>query len=163
MYYNDSKNYSRYDARVYTRSNWLPNITWPWKVSANLMAAALGDEQLIREAWEAYGSWRWYFDEYLCDIGFYAEEFSKMGSTPGAMLLYCRAVERLGPNELGFGYTGRGGATMKGHIESMIHVGYPQVDLCSSRPQYPIVTMGDPRRSGSSQTWDLPTPELLPG
>ena len=156
--FNDSRNYSRYDARVYTRSNWLPNITWPWKVSANLMAAALGDKQLIRKVWDAYGSWRWYFDEYLCDIGFYAEEFSKMGSTPGAMLIYCRAVERLGLNELGFGYTGKGGATMKGHIESLIHITYPRIDLESSRPQYPLVTMGDLRQSGSSQSWDLPSP-----
>lgn len=156
--FNDSRNYSRYDARVYSRSNWLPNIAWPWKVSANLMAAALQDEDLIRKVWSAYGSWQWYFDEYLCDIGFYAEEFSKMGSTPGAMLIYCRALERLGLNELGYGYTGKGQATMKGHIESLIHIGYPRIDLCSSRPQYPVVTMGDLRQSGSSQSWNVPAP-----
>jgi len=34
------------------------------------MAAALGDEELIRRVWGAYGSWKWYFDEYLCDDGF---------------------------------------------------------------------------------------------
>ena len=44
------------------------------------------------ELWAAYGSWKWYFDEYLCDIGFYSEEFGKMGSTPGAMLVYCFAL-----------------------------------------------------------------------
>lgn len=47
--FNDSRNYSRYDARTYSRSNWLPNITWPWKLSANLMA--LADEKLIRRTW----------------------------------------------------------------------------------------------------------------
>jgi hypothetical protein len=138
-------NYRRYDAREYTRTNWLPNIIWPWKVSANLMAVALQDEALIRKTWGAYGSWKWYFDEYLCDSGFYSEEFSKMKSTPGAMILYCLGVERLGLNELGFGYTGKGGATMRGHIESVIHLGYPRVDLGTSRPHYPTVTIGDLR------------------
>ena len=156
--FNNSANYARYDAREYTRTNWLPNITWPWKVSANLMAAALQDEKLIRKVWTAYGSWKWYFDEYLCDTGFYSEEFGKMGSTPGAMLLYCRALERLGLNELGFGYKGKGGATMRGHIESLIHLGYPRLDVGGSRPQYPMVTMGDLRQSGSSQSWNLPSP-----
>jgi hypothetical protein len=156
--FNDSRNFSRYDARKYTRTNWLPNIIWPWKVSANLMAAALGDEALIRKVWKEYGSWKWYFDEYLCDIGFYSEEFGKMGSTPGAMLLYCRAVERLGLNELGYGCKGKGGATMRGHIESLIHLGYPLVDVSSKRPQYPMLTIGDLRQSGSSQSWNLPSP-----
>jgi len=156
--FNDSRNFSRYDAREYTRTNWLPNIIWPWKVSANLMAAAMGDETLIRKVWAAYGSWKWYFDEYLCDIGFYSEEFGKMGSTPGAMLLYCRAVERLGLNELGYGYKGKGGATMRGHIESLIHIGYPRLDVGSNRPQYPMLTIGDLRQSGSSQSWNLPSP-----
>ena len=156
--FNDSRNFSRYDARVYTRSNWLPNITWPRRVSANLLAVALQDEELIRRTWGHYGSWKWYFDEYLADHGFYAEEFSKMGATPGAMLVYCIAVERLGLNELGFGYRGRGGATMRGHIQSLIDVTYPKVDLGSERPQWPMMTMGDLRQGGSSQGKDFPTP-----
>ena len=156
--FNDSRRYSRYDARKYTRTNWLPNIIWPRKVSANLMAAALRDEKLIRRTWAAYGSWKWYFDEYLCDIGFYSEEFSKMGATPGAMLVYCLAVERLGLNELGFGYTGKGGATMRGHIEGLLHLGYPRIDVGSTRPQYPMLTIGDLRQVGSSQSWNLPSP-----
>ena len=156
--YNPSRNYQRYDARKYTRTNWLPNITWPRKVSANLMAVALRDEKLIRETWSAYGSYKWYFDNYLSDIGFYHEEFSKMGATPGAMLLYCIALERLGLGELGFGYKPKGGATMRGHIESLIHIGYPRVELHSARAHYPIVTMGDLRGGGSSQKWNLPSP-----
>ncbi len=143
-------NYRRYDANRYTRTNWLPNIIWPWKVSANLMALALKDEALIRKTWAVYGSWQWYFDEYLCDTGFYGEEFSKMGATPGAMLLYCRGLERLGLGELGYGYRGKGGATMDGHIESLLHLGYPRVDVGSGRPHYPMVTIGDLRQFGSS-------------
>ena len=156
--FNDSARYSRYDAKKYTRSNWLPNIIWPRKVSANLFAAVLRDEDLIRRTWAHYGSWKWYFDEYLGDLGFYSEEFSKMGSTPGAMLVYCLAVERLGLDELGFGYRGASGATMRGHIEGLLHLGYPRLDLCSDRPQQPMVTMGDLRQMGSSQAYNLPSP-----
>ncbi len=149
--FNDGRNYSRYDARRYTRSNWLPNIIWPRKVSGNLMALAIGDEAVIRRTWSAYGSWQWYFDEYLCDTGLYAEEFSKMGASPGAMLLYCMGLERLGLGGLGFGYRGRGGATMRGHMAGLIDLGYPRVDLGSARPHYPMMTMGDLRQMGSSQ------------
>ncbi len=156
--FNDSRNYSRYDAKRYTRSNWLPNITWPWKTSANLMAVALRDEALIRRTWAAYGSWKWYFDEYLGDIGFYEEEFSKMGSTPGAMVLYCEGLEALGLDELGYGYRGEGGATMRGHLEGLIHVTYAKVELHTARPRWPMVTMGDLRQSGSSAASDMPTP-----
>ena len=156
--FNDEANYSRYDAKKYTRTNWLPNIIWPRKVSANLLAAALQDEQLIRRTWGAYGSWKWYFDEYLCDVGFYSEEFSKMGATPGAMLVYCIAVERLGLGELGFGYRGKGGATMLGHVESLLHLGYPAVDTGGERWQIPMVTIGDLRQAGSSQAGNHPSP-----
>ncbi|MFP4105570.1 MAG: hypothetical protein ACLFVU_05690 [Phycisphaerae bacterium] len=161
--FNDSRNFSRYDARKYTRSNWLPNIIWPRKVSANLMAVALADEDLIRETWKAYGSMKWYFDHYLSDKGFYQEEFSKMGSTPGAMLMYCRGLDRLGLDEMGYGYTGGTdkesgiGATMKGHIETLMDLGYPRLEIHSSRPQFPMVTMGDLRQGGSSRTFNLPS------
>lgn len=154
--FNDSRNFSRYDARKYNRYNWLPNIIWPRKVSANLMAVVLRDEKLIRETWKAYGSMKWYFDHYLADKGFYMEEFGKMGSTPGAMLIYCRGLDRLGLGEMGYGYTGGRdesgvGASMRGHIESLIDLGYPMVELHSSRPHFPRVTIGDLRQSDSWQ------------
>ncbi|MBN1422606.1 MAG: hypothetical protein JXP34_27765 [Planctomycetes bacterium] len=156
--FDTSRDYQRYDALAYTRGNWLPNIAWPRRVSANLMAAALGEEDLIRRVWAHYGSWQWYFDEYLSDGGFYGEEFSKMGATPGAMLIYCRAVRHLGLDALGFGYRGRTGSTMRGHIESVIRLGYPRVDLHSERFHYPMLTTGDLRGEGSSrQGKDLPT------
>jgi len=145
--YNNERNYARYDGEKgrYTRTNWLPNIIFPWKISANLAAAVLRDERLIRETWARHGSIQWYFDEYLCDSGFYSEEFSKMGSTPGALLMYCTAVRNLGLDELGFGYRGRGGATMRGHIESVLRITFPRIDLGSQRPRYPRVSAGDVR------------------
>ena len=145
--YNNELNYARYDGEDgrYTRTNWLPNIIFPWKLSANLMAAALADEALIRETWAAHGSIKWYFDEYLGDLGFYEEEFSKMGSTPGALLLYGAAVRHLGLEDLGFGYKGRGGATMRGHIESVLHLTFPAVDTGTDRPRFDRMSAGDLR------------------
>ncbi len=145
--YNNEKNYARYDGEEgrYTRTNWLPNIIFPWKLSANLAAAAVGDERLIRQTWDVPGSIRPYFDEYLGDLGFYEEEFSKMGSTPGALLLYCRAVRNLGLDELGFGYRGRGGASMRGHIESVLHFTFPAVDTGTKRWRFERISAGDVR------------------
>ena len=34
-------------------------------------------------------------DDYLGDLGFYSEEFSKMTATPGALLLYCMGARLL--------------------------------------------------------------------
>jgi hypothetical protein len=158
--FDNSANYARYDAREYTRSNWLPNIIGPRKISANLMALALRDEALIRTTWAAYGSWKWYFDHYLADVGFYSEEFSKMGALPGEMIVFSIGAENLGLDELGFGYRGKDGATMRGHLQSPILVGYPRIDLHSERPQYPMLTMGDLRMAGSSVVKPLPTAAL---
>ncbi len=172
--YNDEKNYSRYDGEGgrYTRTNWLPNIIFPWKLSANLMAAALRDEALIRETWDTHGSIRWYLDEYLGDHGFYFEEFSKMGSTPGALLLYGTAVRNLGLEELGFGYRGKGGATIRGHIESVMHFTFPGVDTGAERWRFERMSAGDvrpwlpfadatvegyfPNGSGGNRLWNAP-------
>ncbi len=159
--FNNEANYARYDAEPedgeYTRINWLPNIAFPRKISANLAAAALRDEDLIRQTWATHGSVKWYFDSYLCDKGFYSEEFSKMGSTPGALLMYCTAVQNLGLNELGFGYTGAGGATMRGHIETIIDMTWPRVDLGTSRPLYPRLALGDTREGPPFQQPEFAT------
>lgn len=80
-----------------------------------------------------------------------------MGATPGAMLVYCRALERQGLNDLGYGYRGRHGATMRGHIESVIDLGYPRIELHSDYPQYPMLTIGDLRGSGSSRRKNHPS------
>ncbi len=143
--FNDEVNYSRYHAHYHRIDNWLPNITFPGVLSANLMAAALADEDLIREVWDHYGSWRWYFDEYLTDGGFYGEEFGKQHALPGEMFVYCIALDNLGLGELGFDYRGRHGATMRGHIESMLWLTFPAVELHTDMPHFARMTHGDLR------------------
>jgi hypothetical protein len=63
----------------------------------------------------------------------------------GEMFLWCRGVERLGLNELGYGYTGKGGATMRRYVESVVNIGWPRTDIPGGLPHYPQITMGDAR------------------
>ncbi len=128
-----------------TRLSLLPNMQLPRLVAAHLMSVALGEEALIRRLWAAPSGFRWFFDEYLSDGGFYNEEFGKMTSLIGEYLLYCRGLERLGLNELGYGFEGRGGATMRRYVESYIWLGYPRTELPGGLPRYERVAMGDTR------------------
>jgi hypothetical protein len=120
-------------------------MQWPRVMSAHLMAVALGDEKLIRQLINSNGGWKYYFDEYIADGQFYNEEFGKHYSMIGEMLLFCRGLERLGLNDLGYGYTGKHGATMRRYVESIINVGYPRVEIPGFPSHYPKITMGDAR------------------
>lgn len=131
------------DTRAYARDNWLPNMQWPRKNGAMLMALALKDEALLREFFAANGGWKYYFDDYIADGRFYNEEFGKQYSNIGEMLLWCRGLERLGLDELGYGYTGKHGATMRRYLEGIFLLSMPSVDLGTDRPMLPRLSMGD--------------------
>ncbi|MCC5828026.1 MAG: hypothetical protein JJU36_01135, partial [Phycisphaeraceae bacterium] len=143
--------------RTWDRINWLPNMQWPRKFSSHLLALALGERELIEQMAASSGGWKWYMDEYIADGRFYMEEFGKHYSMVGEMLLWCRGLERVGMNELGFGYVGRNGATMKNYLMSAIDIGYPRVDIPDGLPHYAQVTMGDarggPRFAISNDDW----------
>lgn len=129
----------------FTRTSWLPNMQWPRPMTAHLMALALRDEKLVREVFASKGGWKYYFDDYLGDGQFYFEEFGKQYSMIGEMLLWCRGAQRLGLDELGYGYTGTSGANMRRYLESIIQIGYPRVEIPGGRAHYPKITMGDAR------------------
>ncbi|MBN2506275.1 MAG: hypothetical protein JXQ71_06235 [Verrucomicrobia bacterium] len=141
------KHHCEEETLTFTRTSWLPNMQWPRPMTAHLMAVALRDEKLIRQCFSSKGGWKYYFDDYLADGQFYGEEFGKQYSMIGEMLLWCRGVERLGLNELGYGYTGKGGATMRRYVESVVHIGWPRTEIPGGLPHYPQVTMGDARGS----------------
>lgn len=141
------KHHCEEETLPFTRTSWLPNMQWPRPITAHLMAVALRDEKLIRQCFNSRGGWKFYFDDYLADGQFYGEEFGKQYSMMGEMFLWCRGVERLGLNELGFGYTGKGGATMRRYVESVVNIGYPRTEIPGGLPHYPQVTMGDARSS----------------
>ena len=128
-----------------TRLSLLPNMQLPRRFAAHLMSLVLRDEKLIRAMWAAPSGFKWYFDEYLSDGGFYNEEFAKMTSLMGELLLYCRGLDRLGLGELGYGFRGRGGATMRSYLASYLWIGYPKTVLPGGRDRYERVAMGDAR------------------
>jgi hypothetical protein len=132
----------------FTRTSWLPNMQWPRPMTAHLMAVALRDEKLIRQCFNSAGGWKYYFDDYLADGQFYGEEFGKQYSMIGEMFLWCRGVERLGLDGLGYGYVGKGGATMRRYVESVVNIGYPRVQIPGGMPHYGQIAMGDARGSG---------------
>jgi hypothetical protein len=142
------KHHCEEETLQFTRTSWLPNMQWPRPITAHLMAVALRDEKLIRQCFNSRGGWKFYFDDYLADGQFYGEEFGKQYSMIGEMFLWCRGVERLGLDELGFGYVGKGGAAMRRYVESVIAIGYPRVEMPGGLPHYPQITMGDARGSG---------------
>jgi hypothetical protein len=139
------KHHCEEETLQFTRTSWLPNMQWPRPITAHLMAVALRDEKLIRQCFNSGGGWKYYFDDYLADGQFYGEEFGKQYSMIGEMFLWCRGVERLGLNELGYAYTGKGGATMRRHVESVVNIGWPRTEIPGGLPHYPQVTMGDAR------------------
>ena len=131
------------DRKEYTRTSWLPNMQWPRPMAAHLMAVALEDQKLIRTLANGNGGWKWYLDDYISDRYFYNEEFGKQYSMVGEMLLFARGLERLGLDDLGYGYTGKGDATVRKYLEGFLRVGYPRTDLPGGLPRYGKVTMGD--------------------
>jgi hypothetical protein len=131
--------------------NWLPNMQWPRTQGMHMMAVALADTNLVEAIAASPGGWRYYMDDYISDGQFYNEEFGKYHSVVGEMFLWCRGCERLGLNRLGYGYTGRNGATLRRYIRSLQTIGYPRVDTGSERPAYPRVSMGDARGAGLQQ------------
>lgn len=130
-----------------TRVSWLPNMQWPRLGGCHLMALATGDEKLMRAIWTGASGMKWYFDEYLADGGLYFEEFGKIRSLVGTMLLWCRGCDRLGLEAMGYGYRGTGGATMRSYVESLVWIGYPRITFPRGLPHYGRVTMGDAKGS----------------
>ena len=135
--------YQMTDDKVYNHLSWLPNMQWPRPMTASYMAVALRDEQLIRDLWASNGGWKMYYDDNLLDKGFYIEEFGKMTAMVGQKLIYGRSLQRLGLNELGFGYVGKHGATTAGFMSTYMDITYPQIKIPGGMPHFGTITMGD--------------------
>ena len=142
-YYVDHVNNDRWPYLARPRTGWLPNMQWPTVAGVHVLAAVSRDEKLIETIFNAPGGWKWYFDCYIADGQFYMEEFGKYYSNIGAMLLWCEALERLGLGKYGYGYVGKGGATMRKFLEMKIRAGLPRTERPGGMPACDIVTMGD--------------------
>ncbi|MFP4355145.1 MAG: hypothetical protein ACLFUJ_08455 [Phycisphaerae bacterium] len=127
----------------YGRMTWLPNMHWPRTIGTHLMAVALKDEELIKQMFESTGGFKYFFDDYLGDGRFYMEEFGKYYSNIGTMMMYCDGLAALGLDQYGYGYVGKGGATMKKFLEMNFAIGWPATKIPGGRDVYSIVSMGD--------------------
>lgn len=127
----------------YDRTSWLPNMHWPRPIATHFLAAALGDEALIKAMFHSAGGFKWFMDEYLGDGRFYMEESCKYECIMNTMLWYCEAVERLGLGRYGYGYVGANGGSARNYVEMFPRVGLPRIETPGGRPQYPMVNMGD--------------------
>lgn len=137
----------------YDRMSWLPNMHWPRPIGTHLQAVALGDEELIRAMFNAEGGWKWYFDEYLGDQGFYMEEFGKFYSNTGAMIFWCEALDRMGLGEMGYDYTSPSGINMRSHIRAnTLDLAYPAIHWGGGVPTLPKITMGDAKGNRLERT-----------
>ncbi|MEI7831898.1 MAG: hypothetical protein WCJ56_01695 [bacterium] len=136
-------NFEYNDKQPFERYTWLPNMQWPQPMAAHIMALAMQDKAQMEKLANDKCGWKHYMDDNVLDGQFYEEEFGKYYSMVGEMLIWCRGAERLGMDEIGFGYTGKGGANMLSYLESSYKILYPSIDLGSERPRFNQITMGD--------------------
>ncbi len=129
----------------YNRTGWLPNMHWPRAIGTHVMAVALKDEKLIEAMFSCRsGGWKWFLDEYIADGQFYMEEYCKYYSNIGTMLMWCEGLRKLGLDKYGWGYTGKGGATMRKYLAMKIVTGFPRLEApAGGTSTYYGVTMGD--------------------
>lgn len=123
----------------------LPNLALPRRCGTLMMSVVLQDEKLIRELWAAPGSFRWFVGDYLSDGQFYNEEFAKMTSIIGELLLYARGLDRIGLASLGYDFVGKNGASLERYVGSYMSVGYPRVEVPGGTDAYMRIAMGDAR------------------
>jgi hypothetical protein len=107
----------------------------PDAMCSAMMALATLDKRLIQAAFEAPSGVKAYFDG-MADGYFSPDGCNPDPNAVGAMWLWCRAVEKLGRNELGFGYTGKGGGTMRRLLEGYYLAGDPRIEIPGGTPFY---------------------------
>jgi hypothetical protein len=127
----------------------------PYAMCNAMLALATTDKRVVEAAFEAPGGPKAYFDRMVDGC------FSPDGCNPdqkmvGAMWLWCRGVERLGMNEMGFGYTGKGGGTMRRLLEGYFLAADPQIDIPGGAPFVgrSAITLG--QRLRQADFFDLP-------
>jgi len=98
-------------------------------------ALATRDKRLIKGIFNCKGGGKDYFD------GILEGHFTSRGKNPshrtlGQIWTWCRAVERLGMNELGFGYKNERGEGLRDLLEGIFLVGDPRIDIPGGTPYY---------------------------
>ena len=91
-------------------------------------ALATKDKRLIKGIFNCRGGGKDYFD------GIREGHFTRHGWNPshrtlGQIWTWCRAVERLGMNEIGFGYNNEKGESLRDLLEGIFLLGDPRIDI----------------------------------
>ncbi len=110
--------------------------TWehyPRMASHAICALVTRDERIIRGFFNAPGGLREYFDA-MIDGRFAPGRGNPPHKNLGHIMLWCRGVERLGLDELGFGYRSRSGVVMKQWLAGMVKMADPLIEVPGGRP-----------------------------
>ena len=108
---------------------------YPRMASASLCALITRDERLIRGAFECSGGLKDYLDQ-MVDGFFRAGSGNPPHKLLGQLMLWCRGCERLGLDELGFGYVGKNGQSVRKLLEGIARLGDPQLAIPGGMPYY---------------------------
>lgn len=118
-------------ARNYDPEGW----EHPCAMNSAFLALATGDRRLIRASFEGACGVKRYMDD-MADGQFTARGDNPDVHTIGGMLLWCLGVEHLGLGEIGFGYTGKSGGSMRKLMEGYFMAADPRVDIPGGAPFY---------------------------
>jgi len=94
----------------------------------HIAALALRDPRLIRGIFNAKGGMKDTLDNVL-DGHFMPDSVNHLNTTWTHLLLWCLACERLGLDEIGFGYVGKNGGSVKGIFEGIVKTGLPRMHV----------------------------------
>ena len=134
---------------------------YPRMASASLCALITGDKRLIRGIFECSGGLKDYLDQ-MIDGYFSPTSGNPTHKLLGHLMLWCRGCERLGLDELGFGYVGKNGGTMRKLLEGIVRVGDPQLAIPGGMPYYGRSALHDVFRGGG-MGFGVPQHEYLHG
>ena len=133
----------------------------PYPLFNSLMALALGDRRLAQAAFDAPSGPKAYFDG-MVDGYFTPHGFDPNPNCLGAMWLWCRGVERLGLNELGFGYVGKTGGTMRRLLAGYLVAGDPKIDIPGGMAFYGRSAATLSRRLRRANFFEMPPALVAP-
>lgn len=108
---------------------------YPRMASASLCALITRDERLIRGIFECKGGLREYLDQ-LVDGHFSRRAGNPVHKYLGHLMLWCRGCERLGLDELGFGYVSENGGSVRAYLAGIFKVADPQLTIPGGMPFY---------------------------
>jgi hypothetical protein len=126
--------------------------SYPRHPSHHILSLPLRDQRLIQGIFTTSGGLKEHLDGLL--DGQFPQ--GSIGDPPHLLyiLLWCRACERMGLDDIGYGYVGKNGGTVRKLLESRAVTACPIIDIPGRPPYYGRATVG---------SWGATGPEIFPG